>query len=303
MKHPDTRTWIVQGTFGRASVTLMGRPLVAHAHAQFNILIKVGGADSAFKVGETTERLTDHTVMLFNPWIPHAKLESEGGPSLVLALLLEQTWMSQVLAVPVARLSHFFPEACVAMAPEVRREAERLAAAITQPVAAPEDDTADMLIDLVGTIARLYGDVKLAGDHLAARRPLDYRIRKALDYIRKHAAENPNLDRVAAEVGLSRSRFFEQFKLCVGVPPKHYVDWMRMSLATRLLGMSQHTIAEISDELGFSAQSHFTRFFVQHLGISPSEWRRQALSLEPTEGPSAAASSANAGPGVSSQSR
>jgi AraC-like DNA-binding protein len=36
-------------------------------------------------------------------------------------------------------------------------------------------------------------------------------------------------------------------------------------------------IAEVSAELGFSAQSNFTRFFQQQVGIPPSEYRRAAV--------------------------
>ena len=36
-------------------------------------------------------------------------------------------------------------------------------------------------------------------------------------------------------------------------------------------------IAEVSAELGFSAQCNFTRFFQQQVGIPPSEYRRAAV--------------------------
>ena len=36
-------------------------------------------------------------------------------------------------------------------------------------------------------------------------------------------------------------------------------------------------IAEVSAQLGFSAQSNFTRFFQQQVGIPPSEYRRAVV--------------------------
>jgi AraC-like DNA-binding protein len=32
----------------------------------------------------------------------------------------------------------------------------------------------------------------------------------------------------------------------------------------------------VSDRLGFAAQSHFTRFFRDHAGVNPSEFRQVA---------------------------
>ena len=79
--------------------------------------------------------------------------------------------------------------------------------------------------------------------------------------IRETAMENPNLDEVASRVGLSRSRFFEQFKTCVGASPQQYLDWARMAVATRLLATTQRSLAVISfathdpaDPAGFSRQ-------------------------------------------------
>ncbi|MGE0875906.1 MAG: helix-turn-helix domain-containing protein [Burkholderiales bacterium] len=35
-------------------------------------------------------------------------------------------------------------------------------------------------------------------------------------------------------------------------------------------------MADVSADLGFSAQSNFTRFFLNQVGIPPSEYRRAA---------------------------
>ena len=34
------------------------------------------------------------------------------------------------------------------------------------------------------------------------------------------------------------------------------------------------TLGQLSESLGFSEQGHFTRFFRQHIGASPSQYRR-----------------------------
>src|SRR5579863_5511372 len=89
--------WILQGDFGRSMLNFMSRPLVEHAHAQFNLLFKMGGADAEFIVDGQSLTLTDDTVLLFNPWLPHAKTGNTQGPSLVLSLLVEQRWLAGLM--------------------------------------------------------------------------------------------------------------------------------------------------------------------------------------------------------------
>jgi AraC-like DNA-binding protein len=37
-------------------------------------------------------------------------------------------------------------------------------------------------------------------------------------------------------------------------------------------------LIELADELGYGNHGNFTRFFTQHVGVSPSEFRRQTIS-------------------------
>jgi AraC-like DNA-binding protein len=48
-----------------------------------------------------------------------------------------------------------------------------------------------------------------------------------------------------------------------------------MEHAFDALAEGSESLTHIGDELGFSAQSHFTRFFKQHQGVSPSLYRLQ----------------------------
>ena len=51
---------------------------------------------------------------------------------------------------------------------------------------------------------------------------------------------------------------------------------LRMEKAIEGLTQSRQRLVSLSDSLGFSAQSHFTRFFQQHLGAMPSQYRMVA---------------------------
>jgi AraC-like DNA-binding protein len=275
--HGGTPVWIHQGLFGRATVNLISRPLVEHAHREFNILFKLGGVDAIFHNAGKELLLDDNSVLIFNPWSPHAKAANPDAPSLILSLIIEPQWLTRVLASSGLSLESLFPNAREPVSQEVKMNANRLAAAISSQLAGPGNDCEDLLVDLIDAVTRDFADPSVARDVLTTARPVDYRIRKALSYINDHAAENLKIDEIAKNVGLSRSRFFEQFRRCVGASPQHYVDWTRLAIATRLLGTSDRPLMEIAEELGFSAHSHFTRFFTQHVGVSPSEFRRQTM--------------------------
>ena len=42
------------------------------------------------------------------------------------------------------------------------------------------------------------------------------------------------------------------------------------------------TLGKLAENLGFSEQGHFTRFFQQHIGASPSQYRRVVDSYSPS---------------------
>ena len=82
------------------------------------------------------------------------------------------------------------------------------------------------------------------------------------------------MDELASQVGLSRSRFYDLFQLCTGFSPRAYLDMLCVETAISRLSSGQGKISEVSAELGFSAQSNFTRFFLNQVGVPPSEYRR-----------------------------
>jgi AraC family transcriptional regulator len=282
--------WIVQGRFGRATVNLIDRALVEHMHREFNILFKLGGADATFRSNDVTLSLDDRSVLLFNPGVPHAKLANQDGPTMILSLIIEPAWLVRVLSARIPRLDRLFPNSRVEISSEVMLHARRLAAVMSTHLTADASGCEDFVADLADAVTREYADPSVDRDIIATARPIDYRIRKALMYINEHAMENPKVDDIARRVGLSRSRFFEQFRRCVGTSPQHYLDCSRIAIATRLLSTTNRPLIELADELGYGNHSNFTRFFTQHVGVSPSEFRRQTITTPDHTGERGAAS-------------
>lgn len=264
----------VQGSFGRVAIHATSRPLVEHAHLEFNFIFHIGGSKTDFHVGKTNYVLDERSALLINPWMPHAKLPSENGDTLVLTVLPDPQWLAATLQFGDLPLVKLFSRPHVTLTPEVDRCLTALEAALNGGAAFGETAHEPVVRRLVLAVSEAYVDPALRSTFHRRHSPMDPRIGRSLALIREAAMENPNLDAVASRIGLSRSRFFEQFKTSVGASPQQYLDWARMAIATRLLATTDRSLTDISFDLGFSAPSHFARFFAQHMGVPPSVFRR-----------------------------
>lgn len=269
-----TEPAIVQSTFGRATVNPVARALVPHVHSQFNLLVRLAGTDAEFQCNDVTYRLTRGHVLIFNPWQVHRKLPSHGQPTLFLALLIEKDWLESIVPSSAGR-TDLFPDTLVQMREEQQVISLQLASAIANNVNSDDRKIASLVSDFI--ISLVHADaVKPVPP---SRRTTDARIHRAIKFMRAHANENPSMDDVAAEAGISRSRFYEQFKPCVGSSPQQYLDAVRLTTATHLLLETDRPLSDIAAELRFSELTNFTRFFTQHLGIPPAEFRRRTAIL------------------------
>ncbi|MDQ3816775.1 MAG: AraC family transcriptional regulator [Acidobacteriota bacterium] len=123
-------------------------------------------------------------------------------------------------------------------------------------------------------LAREYGET---GEELHSSSPSlpGHKLRQITDWMGEHAAEEFNLDRLAAQAGLSRFHFQRLFKAATGVSPSRYHIELRMEEARRLLRETKMSVIDVSLEIGYANPSHFARLFRRETGLSPSEYRRQ----------------------------
>ncbi|MGG4603159.1 AraC family transcriptional regulator [Paenalcaligenes sp. Me131] len=275
----STAIKIFQGAFGRVSLLDMSKPLVTHAHHHCHALIKVSGVDSSFLVKGRSQPLTKDSVVLINAWEPHAYEHTPSGEGrcILLALYLETTWLSQVLqSLTVSGHPQFFPKPCAVLPPGARKLVNALAAEmlVSQEIAA--DILEGKIFDLFMATAENHSLLKDASQLLSSLRTqsMDPRIRRAVAKMRENLHYGDNFAELAAESALSRAHFFELFKRSTNLTPAVYANALRVEAAIAELCKPEIRIGDISYNVGFSAPGHFTRFFRQHLGITPGEYRR-----------------------------
>lgn len=103
--------------------------------------------------------------------------------------------------------------------------------------------------------------------------PDDDQIEKACRYMDQNYTEQINLDKLCSITELKRYTLLRNFVKEKGVTPYQYLETIRVNNAKKLLEKGED-IKDISFECGFSDQSHFTRFFKNFIGITPSQYKR-----------------------------
>lgn len=102
-------------------------------------------------------------------------------------------------------------------------------------------------------------------------------VARVREFIDAHYAERISLGDLAAVAGLSRFHFLRVFQEEVGIPPYAYLMDRRVRAAVQLLGDGV-PIVEVAASTGFSDQSHLTRRFKRHLGMTPGQYQRGAVA-------------------------
>src|SRR5687767_14727314 len=167
------------------------------------------------------------------------------------------------------------------LTPRIRQLAETLAVEVLNDRFLSSERLEFMLQELALSIVEAYLTGRRASSPLwRGSRFEDTRIRRAIALLRAHPNKDLSMDQLASRVGLSRSRFYDLFQLCTGFSPRTYLDLLCIEAAIARLSSGRGKIAELSAELGFSAQSNFTRFFQNQVGVAPSKYRRAASRTE-----------------------
>ncbi len=110
---------------------------------------------------------------------------------------------------------------------------------------------------------------------LPRRRLTAFEVARVHDYVHVNLAEDVGIDTLAALVRRSPYDFMRLFKLTTGHTVHQYVTRLRIEVAREKLRNSRAgelSLANLSAELGFADQSHFTRCFKRSMGLTPGRY-------------------------------
>jgi len=253
---------LFEGRFGRLLLTDLAPQDEIRAQADPVIILESGAPE----------------ILLLNPGELHVSL----GASRALELHAAGDWLRA--SFPAAfelEEARPFPQLREVVTPRIRQLADTLAVEVLNDRFLSTERLEFMLQELLLSIVETYLAKRRSSSPLwRGSRFEDSRIRRAIALLRAHPNKELSIDELASQVGLSRSRFYDLFQLCTGFSPRAYLDMLCVETAISRLSSGRGKIAEVAAELGFSAQSNFTRFFLNQVGVPPSTYRRSATTPE-----------------------
>ena len=271
---------IAHGPFGRVALLDMDRGLVRHAHPHCHVLLKVEGDDTQFLVGERIVSLTNEQAVLVNAWETHSYVHDPSrDKAVILALYIEPAWLGAFRTNWAASgAPGFFAEPIGIVTHTIRRFAHDLAAEmVSDPDSSRIQD--DLLSGLmVAALERFtaWREIGTSLRDLARRSVPDHRIRRALAKMRDEPGLLDGVEALARDAGLSRAHFYRLFEQSTGAPPHVFLNGIRIERAVSAIVRTNDSLAGIGADLGFAAPGHFSRFFRDHSGVSPSAFRALA---------------------------
>jgi len=258
---------LFEGRFGRLVLVELGPQDPVQAQEDPAIVLQQGEGD----------------VLFLNPGEIHIAVDA----SRVLVLHAAGAWLRESFpAVFAAQDPRPFAQPREPITPRIRQLADTLAIEVLNDRFLSPGRLEFMLQELLLSIVETYLTRRRAASPLwRGSRFEDLRIRRAIQLLRASPNKDLNMDDLANQVGLSRSRFYDLFQVCTGFSPRHYLDMLCVETAISRLSLTRQKIAEVAAELGFSAQSNFTRFFLNQVGVPPSKYRRAATAGEQADKP------------------
>jgi AraC-like DNA-binding protein len=269
---------VFDGRYGRLQLLDAAGDESLNPAAEPQIVVRHSAGESVVIVENARIALSREKILFLNPGVPAAGVPEAGAlRAQLLVLQLADSWLHARFPAVFDGASRPFPAAEEPVTPRIRQLADTLAVeALNDQFLSPER-LEFMLEELTLSIAETYLGTRRENARVWRGSPLaDSRIRRALALLRAKPNKDTNMDELATQVGLSRSRFYDLFHLCTGRSPRAYLDLLCVESAIAKLSGGEAKIADVSAELGFSAQSNFTRFFQHQVGIPPSEYRRVA---------------------------
>lgn len=100
-------------------------------------------------------------------------------------------------------------------------------------------------------------------------------IEQAAKRIREDLTEFSTIEKLAEEVGINVNKLQQGFKHLYRTTVNGYLQEKRMEMARNLMNNTDFNMSEITEMIGLSSKSYFSKSFKETYGILPSEFRKK----------------------------
>jgi AraC family transcriptional regulator of adaptative response/methylated-DNA-[protein]-cysteine methyltransferase len=106
-----------------------------------------------------------------------------------------------------------------------------------------------------------------------------YRIEQAIRFIEQNHERQPELDELAAHLGLSPFHLQRLFRRWVGISPKRFLQFLTVEHCKELLAESR-SVLDTTFAAGLSSPGRLHDLFVTIEGVTPGEYKAQGAGLD-----------------------
>ena len=104
----------------------------------------------------------------------------------------------------------------------------------------------------------------------------DPRIQTVIDYIMLNPTEEYTSAKLGDIAEVAETTFRRLFKDATGKTATEFIRQVRLTMAARLLLVSNDPVNCIAHDVGFEDANHFTRVFKQTFGLTPNQYRKRS---------------------------
>ncbi len=224
-----------------------------HFHSNFTLGIIEQG-DRALSYRGMQNALHENDIFMIQPFEPHG-CKPMNHP----------THCYKMISMPLDP-SYYFPQLKVVDA-DLLRDIRKIHAI------AEYENSGSNWVALYDSIVLRLMKFAITDHHSDLDRDIALNIQRAKKFIEKNCHVDISLNQLASLACLSEYHFNRYFHKCYGLSPYAYYLVCKMKKSQGLL-INSNSVTEAAYEMGFFDQSHFTRLFKKHIGVSPGKFLR-----------------------------
>lgn len=114
-------------------------------------------------------------------------------------------------------------------------------------------------------------------EHLSQKGKGQIMVKQFFHLLEENYAQNLQINRYAEMIGVTPSHLTQTVKMLTGKTSSQMIKAKQMLEIKRLLAHTNLSVSEIASQLNFEDQSYFTKFFKRETGLTPLQFRADAL--------------------------
>jgi AraC-like DNA-binding protein/quercetin dioxygenase-like cupin family protein len=114
-------------------------------------------------------------------------------------------------------------------------------------------------------------------EHLSQKGKGQIMVKQFFHLLEENYAQNLQINRYAEMIGVTPSHLTQTVKMLTGKTSSQMIKAKQLLEIKRLLAHTNLSVSEIASQLNFEDQSYFTKFFKRETGLTPLQFRADAL--------------------------